>query len=1654
MGSLDSDGVGSRPAIRSTSKTSRQSKRDIVDSAAIANFNAKRESLRTEASMARTQTANSLSSRGGLSAIASDADEGAGVCQNSVSGWTVDTTASAPQLAADLSLGLFRDLQAATPLQGLGFQRLQVLSLAGAPLKTEHLEEVMTESKRLQKLDASHCCLAVAPSAAAFRGLTKLLTLFLHKNEMALWEDIDRAVQAPALQWFTAFENPIASQPEFRHFVIERRPYIQAVDHWVVTDGEHLGVRGHYQSRFAIQSQESIVKFESHLHPANRSPEILLREAQQELWDLRHQSNRCSAACCLQTVFRGRKTRKATNEEQRIRLSAVMTVQRRARTFLWRQRTHTYLKDYLAEINELDLLLSAKEMLRLRAAKRIEESVRAWINRRNKQKMLRHAAECVNRCLRGFMVRRLVLRKQLEIGRYRKIFFPEEYSWEFLVMLNVVRRNSGLPPLPRTHQFQRADIVGIRIPDTDEVPVRQSAIVSLVNFSQHCLVRPLRCNRFPEHQWDGPLHRLVDSCAEPHIIASYGQLKRRGCNFDNRCRKIFQKSCAPAGGKHPIEESSEEVDAEEVSLVMKSILEGPESDWPWEARQPGLPLNLFMLEARRLGARPRRSRKPQGLHGTNGTAQDPETGLNCYRSSYWLNSRLMYHTFDTDKINVDMLLLLLQLSKSPAQMPLVKPVPFVTEKAAIEIAAATSIQASFRAHLVRQHLSCGLRAAIVMRRAALCIQRYWRWGLMKRRLEMLIGARKYVQAVKSNCLYIEERLYYALNVICSIDRYPPLLHERSLGLGHITDEDGKSNVVFVRKDMGGIGKLKDTEAKETVRKRGQLRQGGLPSWFLRDIGGMQAVGPDDPALTTVNGVQGLITEDIGPRTEDNIYTVTMASIKHAAKLAADTEDSKKGSALVASGGTFRFYEMRFYSVAQARQRALVVYLCTHCAQRHTVVPLLSRSMLHDGNVCQTILQLWDMYGLTWQAGDRAAPHLLKRQGHKLLGDVRVVPLCGNQPMRHAIQGEWSGVDEKADRKGGLAERKAMREEASYQRYAAFAQQMADKRQREYAAQQQMLHETSIEALHETHSLGACQVSVVGAQPPTTSDRVEPGGGSIIHAEKTAAKSIIKAAREQELERIKQQHDSVVENKGKYKDALAFEEKIHAFHEQNNPGIKERRLHQVNEKIAREERRKEQTRIHALELAHKKAETKIIQKSQILDKVSEAIAVYNPEDQKEKEIEDLEQRKEEHRRKREIVKAKKAERKETHETVNQLLTKKFWIETACAKYDAVRRQDKDLAKAQTTLMNRRRIWAQRTAALAECQSVRQDYLHNEVQIMKDQVEEDLEAKRQMHDAEHMKKKWEITAKRTFKSLLKEAALEIEVANTDSFADDDSPDPDGAQSSYRRALQAFKDLAVEVEAMRKKDPDQVFRESLEKKGWTSTDPSSSKNKDDNSESADGDSLDGVPEELAGRLQHMQARARPGPTNHTPEQLLPPAQPVLEPPKGSGNLPPRMPMESPRPYDALDIANPGASTQRPNLPALHPEHQLASRAAQYFRQPHTGSASELEILDPADGMTEGLVGDDLVMNSLRKAQLAQFASTATLSTNVGSSQKTLQTLTNSRKTLHSSTESLPLSAAVALPPLPLQPAFRGNPRLPRISPSPLPARARLPRAPHTAR
>eukprot|EP00929_Paragymnodinium_shiwhaense_P083829 TRINITY_DN44797_c0_g1_i4.p1 TRINITY_DN44797_c0_g1~~TRINITY_DN44797_c0_g1_i4.p1 ORF type:complete len:1628 (-),score=420.11 TRINITY_DN44797_c0_g1_i4:254-5137(-) len=874
------------------------------------------------------------------------------------------------------------------------FGLLRVLVMSGAKLTKpeEDFVTVLRAAPRLERLDASHLNLKYMPQVPEMAACESLRVLFLHYNKLRSWGDLLSAVAPPELLWVSVFHNPVACQPEYRSFLMKHKLSLLLVDHCIVTDSERMDAEpqrwGLSRSKVAVADEgdrffscgeKTKFSTEVYLQRSERSEEELIKEHNTSIRDVRQHSAYCSAVCCLQSRWRAEKMRRNAKSLVQRRNAAVLRIQKHAQRYLWRRRMVDYTKDYLAEVDALDLLLDARDMLRQNAMKLIKVAIHQWIYKRQRMKVERESGLCLTRVARGFLGRRRLFKKTFKIDEYPTIYFPEYYQWEFLVLLNIVLKRYGHAPLDRQHHFESADVIGLRMTEPDEIPNRMSSFMHIMQIGMNCLVRPRRRNRYPQRPWDGPTLRLRDQGARARMC-----IRQRGVHVSTAERKAFLASCSP-GPTHPIDHEDQEEEPEDpanpyVSLTMNHLLYGLEMMWPEEARKPGEVLNLFMKEAQKVGTRRKRMCVPVATVEKEKDDTQPSGILRRYNRTCWSQQRLLKFTCPSGREAGVLMRLLHSFCKIVVHprgyIPTVGPLPFLCEYQVRTISAAVIVQSTWRGYMERQRLRVSVKRQVILHRVAVCIQRAWRWGLLKRRMGALRKALKVAQHIRIPCLYIEERLFTALNVINGLSRLPSFSLERQGQLGY-----ANGNVVF----------LSDEQTK------GRDSRHAIPNWFVQ-YSGLPAVPKNHRDLTRINGIQGLLLE--GAEKADFEATISMPSLVHEAALLAsqEPEDSKE-AALAASGGVFKFVEIRYPNIAAAKQRALALTLCTYDAKHHLAVPALSgRSMLQDVTLGRRLLRMWAIYGLIWSPTSRIGPFQLRRRGEQVVTDIPLEGCSGRETM--------------------------------------------------------------------------------------------------------------------------------------------------------------------------------------------------------------------------------------------------------------------------------------------------------------------------------------------------------------------------------------------------------------------------------------------------------------------------------------------------------------------------------------------------------------------------------------------------------------------------------------------------------------------------------
>ncbi|CAE7721920.1 SHPRH [Symbiodinium sp. CCMP2592] len=499
--------------------------------------------------------------------------------------------------AADFSRGLFKQVSTAGLLQAMS--NLLVLNVSRTPLRSAELETICTAAPGLIRIDASRCSLDELPHRSVFESLHNVKVALFHQNMIRRWQDVLSLCGCPALIWLTIFQNPVAGDPTIRSVVLAEKPSILAVDHRMVTEPERLGPEWDVvwsvlsrSTRFGARQLDPD-SLDLEVNGSRRSlafeqkDDFMIHLALQEIRVMEGHYQNASPARCIQAVWRGFHVRRSVEHHKVRMVRAAKALQRGARRLLWRKDMAEYVKEYLGEIDELDLLLDAKEMLRRRALKLIEARVRRWILQRSLQRRERKAAELICRHARSCLVRRRLLYARADLYQCQTFYFPERHAWEFHVLCNLVLRAHGWPSLPADHTFQDANVLGIRFPEFNEAALRSMAWLRFLGFAQRLVLRPLRSGRFPA-AWDGPFHRLVgknqnelqrNDTKEGKEWAER-KVRRRGDSFNNRCRRAFRNSCCP--GPHPVRRIEATAEVQEC-VLLKEFLEGPEQRWPAEA---------------------------------------------------------------------------------------------------------------------------------------------------------------------------------------------------------------------------------------------------------------------------------------------------------------------------------------------------------------------------------------------------------------------------------------------------------------------------------------------------------------------------------------------------------------------------------------------------------------------------------------------------------------------------------------------------------------------------------------------------------------------------------------------------------------------------------------------------------------------------------------------------------------------------------------------------------------------------------------------------------------------------------------------------------------------------------------------------------------
>lgn len=120
-----------------------------------------------------------------------------------------------------------------------GFEHLLVLNLQQNAI--QDIAPLISVAPTLRVLNVAHNEISQLPGSGFWREFQSLTLCFLAHNQIHQWRDMEGLQACEAtLSWLTLHENPIMSVANARPFVVNKLPFLRALDDFVVTDMEYM----------------------------------------------------------------------------------------------------------------------------------------------------------------------------------------------------------------------------------------------------------------------------------------------------------------------------------------------------------------------------------------------------------------------------------------------------------------------------------------------------------------------------------------------------------------------------------------------------------------------------------------------------------------------------------------------------------------------------------------------------------------------------------------------------------------------------------------------------------------------------------------------------------------------------------------------------------------------------------------------------------------------------------------------------------------------------------------------------------------------------------------------------------------------------------------------------------------------------------------------------------------------------------------------------------------------------------------------------------------------------------------------------------------------------------------------------------------------
>eukprot|EP00163_Fabomonas_tropica_P017376 TRINITY_DN3089_c0_g1_i2.p1 TRINITY_DN3089_c0_g1~~TRINITY_DN3089_c0_g1_i2.p1 ORF type:complete len:1382 (+),score=228.85 TRINITY_DN3089_c0_g1_i2:356-4501(+) len=555
----------------------------------------------------------------------------------------------------------------------------------------------------LQKLDLSGNKIQLLPRGDFWKGFQQLQVLNLHDNQISSMKSLEGLLSLPAVTAMTLYNNPIADHPQYRALIVNSLATLKAFDGYVISDAEVIQ-GGNFGERYTTKSAS--FKLDEFVY-TNGDYRHHLAQMKEELQNIFQVYFKRSPVVLIQRTMRGLMVRLKLKALRRKRKEAAVRIQRR-----WlKGMLSRYLPDdnkggkvVPESFNNLDTNIGIMKLHK--AAIRVQRWRREALQRRKGQHR-EWAARVLQRCWRRTYNVRVEFKAFMKSNRVRHILFtPNEAE----AMRKVIRR-------ART-QLEKID------PTRPAASSQKKADQVLFRYTNHHIIKPAKSWIIGD-----------DGCAkQPGLLVGTSKFNRPVTEIGNlhRMRLGVNSSDFDMEVLEHLPRRATFVGSRSVSAYWRSLR---------KYASDVVERSMGSVETR--------------LHVTNPRPDEPQYYMQFYIKNPTLyglimqgvavwNSKVLRHRSGDDDLG--------KIRLTP-----------ITDHEYSRLAAAIAIQSSWRAYKTVARIDPPLSRRLLIHRAVLTLQCWWRRKLAQWRRSFLQRIKDLVREVDSRDLFIDAQAYEDLN---------------------------------------------------------------------------------------------------------------------------------------------------------------------------------------------------------------------------------------------------------------------------------------------------------------------------------------------------------------------------------------------------------------------------------------------------------------------------------------------------------------------------------------------------------------------------------------------------------------------------------------------------------------------------------------------------------------------------------------------------------------------------------------------------------------------------------------------------------------------------------------------------------------------------